>query len=416
MFDDEERTRIREEVEQRVASDRVVLDDLIDMVRKHGLRRNARQIQNYKTAALAIVASDGGNHQLKFDPFHQHLIRVVDSDGQTLGLKSIALTTSLESLFASEFTGDDGKPTPVGRLILDLRKATGTSIESYHDLCSSINDRQPDRIEGNIGWVVSYRDLWEWAVLYCRIMYADFAQSTMILRDGLLRTKLFAKNYFRVIGDLLAERFDHLKRRERKDVFLVGLAKSSSVIDRFRLALAMEDVFPAGYPYYVAVPRDMERRAYNYPEFSWGRDRLPRNISGPHAGFCATRDPATGRLALNFPGGGAKEDSKYVFGSMFLVRFGPDTHIPMWAVDLFDDQIGQAERVIGHLYADSTDSFPVPCYPYSLQRAHEAAKLTDLDVDILNDAVLTGIRRILGADDVIVDRITLAGDVTGRRY
>ena len=70
---------------------------------------------------------------------------------------------------------------------------------------------------------------------------------------------------------------------------------------------------------------------------------------------------------------------------------------------------------MGHLFGDSSNGFPVPCYPLSLQRAHEAAKLTDLDVMVMQSAVMNGIRNVVESEE-IVDRLELAGNVAARRY
>lgn len=415
MFEDKERADLVAGISERILKeDRKLLDDILGDVRRFGLKRSIRQVRPHSSTSMAIVSTDGGNHAVKFDPFHIQLVRVVDSDGQTLALRSIAVTTDLDRLFADEMaTLTTGEPSPVAVLIDDLRKATGRPIRGFSELCKSISvdAQRPDQ---TTGWVISYRDLWEWAVLYHRIVRADFAQATLVLRDGLLRTKLFANDYFRVIGDLLAHRFKVLREQRRKDVFLVGLAKSSSVIHMYRLAMHMEDVFPPGNPYFVHVPREMERQAYKFAEFSRGRERLNRNSDG----LCAHRDPATGELVsegVNRDAEGGNEDSKYVFGTLNLARFGSTTPDPIWAVDVFDDQSNEADRVMGHLLGDSVDGFPVSCYPLSLQRAHEAAKLTDLDVSVIQQAVMRGIRGVVGSDDV-VDRLTLAGDVAGRRY
>ena len=335
MFEDHEREALVASITWRIMNeDRRLLDNVVEDMRRFGLKRNIRQIRPYSSTTMAIVSSDGGNHGVKFDPFHIQLVRVVDSDGQTLALRSIAVTTDLDRLFAEEMS--KGAESPVAKLISDLSKSTARQIHSFTELCPSIrvDSVRPDH---TTGWVISYRDLWEWAVLYQRIMCADFAQATLILKDGLLRTKLFSSDYLRVIGDLLAFRFKELREKRRKDVFFVGLAKSSSVLDMYRLAMHVENVFPEGSPYYVSIPREMEKRAYKFPEFSRGRERLQRNSEG----LCAHWDAITGELrseGIRADADGGNEDSKFVFGSLFLVRFGHAAPDAMWAVDIFDDQ------------------------------------------------------------------------------
>ena len=412
MFDIEEREALRSDVQQAALADRVILDELINDVRQFGFRGHARRIQHYTIPSVAITSTDGGNHKFVFNPFRHQLIRVVDSAGQTLGLKAITLTTDLRRLSASELTGGPaGGPTAVGRLMLDIGAAAGENITQLHQLCPSIPETIPQQTEDrdNTAWVMSYRDLWEWAVLYTRIMDATFPQSTLIIRDGVLRTKLFGKNYFRIMGDLIAERIDHIRRREHKDIYLVGLAKSSSVIERYGLALAIEDVFPSGSPYYVRVPRPVEERVYKFPEFARGRERLPRPSM--------TRDEK-GRISIHMPvGAGPGEDSKFVFGSMYLARLSDSLAMPLWAVDIFDEQLQHAERIMSCLLADSRDGFPIPCYPNAIQRAHDAAKLTDLDAEIINRAIMEAIHELVGPEHrTIIDRINLSGDLTGRRY
>jgi len=412
MFDEVERAALRQQIDQNMQADGTILTDLITDIRRYGIRSAARRIQNYTLTSIAIVSTDGGNHKFVFNPFRSQLIRVVDSAGQTLGLKAITLTTDLQALSRSEFTGGaNGGPTAVGLLMRDLGDALGEKIEHLHQICPSIPETIPTQTDERdpTGWVVSYRDLWEWAVLYERIMHVTFPQSTLIIRDGLLRTKLFAKNYFRIIGDLIAERLAFIRNRERKDIYLVGLAKTSSVIDRYELVFAMEDIFPEGSPYYVRIPRDMEAQAYNFPEFARGRERLPQPSM--------SRD-TTGRLTFHMPNGGsASEDSKFVFGSMFLARLSASVAAPLWAVDIFDDQLQAADRVMACLLGDARDGFPIPCYPNAIQRAHDAAKLTDLDVEILNAMTMNSIRNLVGTKhDTVIDRIQLSGDLTGRRY
>ncbi len=411
MFDDEERESLRREISRRIAADRGILDDLISDVRAYNLRGNAQRIQRYTIPSLAITSSDGGDHSFRFDPFQHRIIRVVDSSGQTLGRATVALSTDPGQLSAEEFTnGPNNGPTAVGRLMRDIGAAIGQPITELNQICGSIPLTRPPQLEDTVGWVQSYRELWEWAVLYSRIMDSTFAQSTLIILDGPLRTKLFSKNYFRIMGDLIAERIEQVRRRERKDIFLVGLAKTSVVIDRYRLALAVEDVFPEGSPYYVSIDRDIEAKTYQFPEYARGRERLPRPSM--------TRDPQTNQPVFHLPrGANANEDSKFVFGSLFFARFGPQTHMPTWAIDIFDEQVSQSDKIMAHLMADATDGFPIPCYPNAIQRAHDAAKLTDIDAMLVDDAIMSGIRSMLGPqNEPKLDRIKLSGDLTGRRY
>ncbi|MBS0606788.1 MAG: hypothetical protein JSR57_07555 [Verrucomicrobia bacterium] len=415
MFDEREKQLVKETIANGIIADQKILDSLIDDLRRFGIKTGVRKINHYTTTTLAIVSTDGGNHSFKFNPFHHQLIRVVDSDGQPLAIKALTLSTDLNELFKEDRGPDPhtGNLNAIGRLINDLEQATGRKIQKFSDLCGSITI-DSSRPEQTSGWVVSYRDLWEWAVLYERIMYANFAQSTLIVRDGLLRTKLFQNDYFRVIGDLLAERIKLLRERDKKEIFFVGLAKHSSVIDLYRLALSMENIFPTGNPYWVRIPREIEVRAYKFEEFARGRERLNRGTDG----LCARRNSDNNTLTslgVRHEVEDGNEDSKFVFGTMHFVRLAPEHSMPIWVVDIFDDQISHADRIIGHLYGDSVDSFPVPSYPMALQRAHEAAKLTDFDSEIINRAIMQSIRSLVGNNN-IVDRLELAGDLAARRY
>src|SRR4029077_14782438 len=54
-------------------------------------------------------------------------------------------------------------------------------------------------------WVQVYRELMEWAVLFCLVREKDFGTDTVIVCDGFLRSKVFAGELFRKYREGLDE-------------------------------------------------------------------------------------------------------------------------------------------------------------------------------------------------------------------
>ena len=169
----------------------------------------------------------------------------------------------------------------------------------------------------------------------------------------------------------------------------MGVAKHSKVLDRYRLAMALENVLKTEYPAYLPVPQPLEEAAYVWSEYARGDDE-------------------------EIPGG---EINKFVGGKMHLVKFGSRPSDPVWPVDIFLPQRQQAQVILGCLLADSVDGFPIPFYPRCLQRAHENAALVDFDFDVLQDQVLSGLRDVLAGEASTLDAFQFQDvDTTGRRY
>jgi hypothetical protein len=233
-----------------------------------------------------------------------------------------------------------------------------------------------------------YRDLCEWAALYERICYRSFATDTLLVRDGLLRSKLFRGEGFIHFRRRIEDAVRRIRAENRRKVFLVGVAKHSKVLERYRLAMALERTIPEGGPRYVKIPRDLEAKAYVWPEYARGAETE-----------------------------GKGEAPKFVAGDMYFVRFGERGGDPLWTVDLLSSQTSDAAEVFGYLLADAIDGFPVPFYPRSLQKAHEHAEIVDFDLDILQDEVLAAVRGLLEKDDRnTIEALRLQGDVAARRY
>lgn len=384
MFDPEELPELKRTIQECALADRKILDDLIIDVQV--LRDTVRTIKPRSVTSISFVSSDGGNNKLAYDPFYFQLVRVVDSNGRQLCLDTISPTTDTDLLSARQFNEDKSPKTKLGQMMFDLGCST------LHDLSPMIPKgeavrKSPDKISPS--WVLVYRDLCEWAVLYHKICYSNFANNTLVVIDGLLRSKIFSKDLFIKMGDKISVAIDEVYKKEKVRVFLVGLAKHSKVLDKYSLALSIENIIPVDEPRYVYIPRELQAKAYVWPEYSKGADENQGDGEAP----------------------------KFVLGDMFFVRFGKMSGDPIWIVDIFHKHKSIEAEIFGYLLADSIQGFPVPYYPLCLQRAHEFAQIVDFDMDILQNEVLQAIKKILpeGSAD-IVDQRAFNSDKSQNRY
>lgn len=386
MFDEDELPRLKEAIRAATNRDRVLLENLRAEVRM--LAGEVHPIRPRSTTSISLVASDGGNNRLRFDPFHVQLVRVVDSYGEQLCLDAITPTTDTDVLSKAQFNGDGSPKTALGRMIVD----TGVSPRTLYELSHMIPEgskvrNNPDEVSPS--WVLVYRDLCEWAALYDRICHRNFASNTLFVRDGLLRSKLFRGEYFIHFRRKIEAAINRIRHDHHRDVFFVGLAKHSKVLTRYRLAIDLERIFAPGSPRFVRVPRRLEANAYVWPEYA-------RGVEAEHD---------------------EGEAPKFVAGDMFFVRFGGHSGDPLWTVDILSAQTDHAAEVFGYLLADAIDGFPIPLYPRCLQKAHEFAEIVDFDLDILQDEVADAVRGLLLREELpFFDAHQIRGDVSGRRY
>ena len=386
MFDIEALPGLRKVINDRAQADKKLLDELRSEVRS--FTSDVRTIRPRSTTAVSLVASDGGNNKLVFDPFYIQLVRVMDSYGKELCLDAVSPTTDTDELSENQFNEDGTPRTALGKMITGL----GVKPPLLHNLSpmipkgSEIRD-DPDSVKP--GWVLVYRDICEWAVLYERICHDSFATDTLLVRDGFLRSKIFRGDFFIKWRKNVEDAISRLYREDRRKVYLVGLAKHSGVITRYNLAMALENTFSPGEPRYVHIPRNLEAKAYKWPEWARGTE-----IEGEE-----------------------REAPKFVAGDLYLVRFGKHTEDPVWAVDIFSSQRNAAQEILGYLLNDAIDGFPVPFYPRCLQKAHEYAQIVDFDLEIFQDEIFNSVRNLLPTDKKdIVNRMRLRSDLSSRRY
>jgi hypothetical protein len=381
VIDPQSLRELRAGIRGQVAGDRALLDQLRSEIRP--LRHTTRRIQPRATTSISVVGTDGGNNKLQFDPFLVQLIRVVDSSNNEYCLDVISPTTDVRELSRRQF-GNAGAPsTALGKMMAYL------GVTELTKLSPMIRDNSGDR-PVSPSWVQVYRELVEWAILFTILREKDFGTDTLIICDGLLRSKVFAgdlftNSYLKALEEGIKTQF----RRTKRKIFLAGLSKSSKVLDRYRLSMALEGVLTTDYPAFVEVPRDLEEKAYVWSEFARGDDR-----------------------ALD---GG--EVNKFVGGKMFFVKFGAGRRDPIWPVDIFLPQAIDAQMILGCMLADAINGFPVPFYPQCLQKAHENAALVDFDFDILQEEIFSGIRSVLDERGHELDVFRLRdADPAARRY
>jgi hypothetical protein len=339
---------------------------------------DVRTIKPRSATSIALMAADGGNNRVKFNPFYLQIVRIVDSVGKQLCLDVVSPSTDIEELSRQQFVPGlgNGKIKPLGRLMQAL--GVGSLAELSHMMSGK-----------SASWVLVYRELCEWATLFDLISTRDFAQDTLVVYDGLLRCKKFRGTLFTDMYRKLQERIDRIWRTERRRLWLVGLAKSSQVLENYRLAMSLSGLFERGSPCYVPVPYDMQKHVYRWDEYI----RSPEDIED------------------------GREDPKFNIGAMHFVRFGARSGDPVWTVDLLESQKGDAQTVFGYLLADAVAGFPVPYYPNCLQQADRCSRVADLDLDIVEDALVEAIRTQVGsARAPIIDELRLATDVAARRY
>lgn len=380
MIDPASQAQLKDAIADCIGTDRDVLDALREEIRP--LKSATRRIQPRATTSISLVGTDGGNNQLQFDPFLIQLVRVVDSSNNEYCLEAVSPTTPIDRLNKRQFAPDrNGNIPALGEMMQFL------GVDTLPQLSHMI--RPTDKGKPiSPSWVQVYRELVEWAILFA-LLKKDFGTDTLIVCDGLLRSKVFAKDLFQRLLQGMRSRIDAQWSKSRRRVYLAGVAKHSKVLSRYRLAMALEGVLQTDYPAYVEVPREVEEQAYVWSEFARGDDRT----------------------------GEGGEINKFVGGKMFLVKFGSHRRDPVWPIDIFVAQVGESQAILGSMLADAINGFPVPHYPRCLQKAHENAALVDFDFDILQDFIYEGVRSSLGGDAGTLDAFQLQdADPAQRRY
>lgn len=364
---------LREQGRELVLQDQEQLHRLREEVR--GLRDAVRFIHPRTATTVSLVATDAGEEAIAFDPYMFFLVRVADSAGRVLFKDLLTPWMDVEALNRKHL--ENGVPqTPLGRLMVEL------GVSALWELSPMIPDPATPLDRRNPRWLQDYRDLGEWAALYDYLTGPrDFANPTLIVRDGFLRSKIFAEDLFPRMWERIREAVEDRWRKTRQKLFIVGIAKRSKVLDRYHLAMLLEGVMAQPGACYVRIPESMERQVYRWAEYA------PEE-------------------------GGEGESRKFVAGVLHLVKFGKHPYDPIYAVDIWEHHVKsggvkEVDDILGYLLRDALEGFPRPFYPLCLQRAHEQAQISGLEAECLQDVVQDLIRQAIPDRPEIVRALPL---------
>lgn len=382
-------TELRKRIYEAYQREDPIMEELREQAKT--LASLVRPVRPYSVNAVSFVSSDGGDNRLCFNPAVIELVRVVDSRGNQCAVDAIASNTSADDLDERVKAGSPLLVEPLRRLCEDL------DIQGIGQLSYLLGGLAKGKSTGAIR---CYRDIVEWAVLYDLVVNHEWGSDTVIVRDGLLRTKSFKRELFPRIDAKIREGVERRCCRN-VNISIVGVAKQSAVLSRLAVALELEGVFHKPFPCYAQVPKEIEEKCYNF-------DRTWLDTYESILADNQTRDE-----------GDAREPYLYQsMGQMYLVKFGDRAFDPVWPVDIASWQVADADRIIGQLTVDAQYGFPIPDYPMCIQKAHDYAKVNGIEVSILQDILFDGITRKL--NDPERERVLrmryLGENLASRRY
>jgi len=372
--------QIRNRIQSAYETEEPIIHKFRDFAKR--IKNDIKPIRPYSVNAVSFVSADGGDNRLYFNPAVIELVRVVDSRGNQCALDAIAGNAKYESLDERVESGNPLMVAPLKKLCSDLN----VKVTQLSYLLKGLGE--PGKSTGAIR---TYRDIVEWAVLY-ELLHKEWGSDTIIVREGLLRTKSFKRQVFPMIDQKIREVCANHKGKQ-VNVSIVAVAKQSAVLSRLAVTLELEETFHKPYPCYVEVPSDIEAECYRFDR-TW-LDTLE------------TSEP--------------NEDGDYLYqsmGKLYLVKFGDRPFDPVWPVDIAEWDAHDAPRIIGQLLNDSQPGFPIPDFPQSVQKAHDFAKVNGIEISVLQDILFDGITQNLSPQEKerILRMRYLGQNLTNRRY
>ena len=235
MIDPDSLSTLDTEIHRAVQNDGPVLDALRTEVRILSVPDPAYSATFYDCNFI-------GRHrcrqnQIEFDPFMVQLVRVVDSSNNEYCLEVVTPTSDIRTVNERHINRSGKAISSLGRMmsflgVKDLWSLSPMIPRPVHttDLSMPIKP----------GWVQVYRELMEWATLFGLVHDTKFGSDTVIVMDGNLRSKIFRGELFLRYRQALEAAIEQHMNGSKRRVYVTGIAKHSKVLQRYRLAMALE--------------------------------------------------------------------------------------------------------------------------------------------------------------------------------
>ena len=358
---------IRKQFTEICKAEKGVLDEQRKIAKKLRAKRLPLDLKKWKGKAISFVATDGGDNRIRLDsssaeaPAVVELVRIADSDGKSI-MAPVAGTA--DNVNFDEIDNLDA----VKELCKDLGRKKISDLSSYEK--DQQSEQASDGKSLRSEHMRVYREIAEWAVFY--ELLKKCKSDTLVVRDGTLRTRVLEPNVFRILDDKIEKVVK--SKPNGINVYCVGVAKQTVLLNRLRLAMSMEDVFGKGAQY-IPVKDEIAEKFYD------------RRWLDPMA-------------------------------KMYLVKFGDHPLDPVWPVDIAAWQETDVEKILGYLAQDARPGFPIPDFPMCIQKAHEHAKIGGIEMAYLQELLFDEMESSMSKADskkILLVRY-LMEDVSARRY
>ena len=303
--------------------------------------------------SIAFKAFDGGNAKISFNPFELNIISVADSNGNKKFTfiypkfdkytKNKDYQKSVES-FVNDTIGSQ-------EVIKKFVKLLG--YEKLTDLSYVIKNANSNAV----------MEMAEWSFIFNKIT-SGTDEPTIVMKDGLLRSKILKDTH---ISKMVA-----IAEANKKYVKLVGVSKTSKIMNLLATALFMDQKIPSESIAYVKVPLELELMAYKW--------------SGH------------GEIGVDKP-------LDYAFGNLYIAKLSKHSNLLTTIEiprdikndrDIYTEE--EVTEIISYLAKDSAHSYPNIGYPQTLMKAHEVAVEVGFPLSITKDEIKDRIIEVLGDD------------------